>query len=289
MLRYIRSGKRIPDLVTSTPTKRLNWEFYAVLDGQCAPVFNIGDSPKFHSTTLWILPPGLTYGWKGPGQGWERILFHFGFIPDTLKAHIRGNNYLQKRLSPEDIATIRHIAREAESHVLSPNELSSLIFHRALIDLSLIALRDMPIKEVLSLDDVAYQRVEAAMSWYMEHMRNAPTLDAVATAVNVSTSHLRRHFHQIKHSSPIKCFQKVRMERACKMLNRTTETLDQIARECGYRNSSDFCRAFQKFFNTTPHTWRKKITPKHFFGEESPIVDFDPGDKRQNGYFRSGT
>jgi AraC family transcriptional regulator len=286
MLRYTRSGKRTPDYVSSTPSTRLNWEFYAVLDGECAPIFSTGERPIHQSSTLWILPPGLRYGWTGPKSGWERSLFHYGFIPDTLKARIGHQNYLQKKLSHEDLSTIRQISAEVEPYVLNPNELSNLIFHKALINLSLIALRDLPIKEILSLDDIAYKRVEAALSWYIENMRKAPTMDAVASAVNISTSHLRRHFHKVKHCSPNNFFQKLRMERACKMLNRTTDTLDQIARECGYRNSSDFCRAFQKFFQTTPHTWRKNITPKHPFGEEIEIANYDPGDKRQNGYFK---
>jgi AraC family transcriptional regulator len=289
MLRYTRSGPRTPDFVSSTPSKRLNWEFYAVVDGECSPVFSLSERPVMHESTLWVMPPGLSYGWTGPGHGWERILFHYGFIPDTLKAHIGEGNYLQKRLDIEDINTIRRLVREVEPYVLSPNELSNLIFHRALIDLSLIALKDLPIKKILSLDDVAYQRVEAALSWYMENMRQSPTMDAVAAAVNVSSSHLRRHFHQVKHCSPNVFFQKLRMEKACKMLNKTTETLDQIARECGYRNSSDFCRAFQKFFRTTPHTWRKRITPKQPFAPGSRIEHFNPGDKRQNGYFEDKT
>jgi AraC-like DNA-binding protein len=287
MLRYTRAGTRTPDFVSATPSKRLNWEFYAVVNGECAPVFNLSERPTLHKSTLWIMPPGLSYGWTGPSTGWERILFHFGFIPDTLKAHIGDGNYLQKRLDADDIATIRLLVQQVDPYVLNPNELSNLIFHRTLIDLSLIALKDLPIKKILSLDDVAYQRVEAASSWYIENMRDAHTIDAVAAAVNVSASHLRRHFHQIKHCSPNVYFQKLRMERACKMLSKTTETLDQIARECGYRNSSDFCRAFQKFFNTTPHTWRRRITPKQPFAEGTTIKDFNPGDKRQNGFFES--
>lgn len=285
MLRYTRSGKKTPDFVTSTPSKRLNWEFYAVVDGQCAPVFDLKDNPVLQSETLWVMPPNLSYGWTGRKCGWERVLFHFGFIPDTLKAHIPEGKYLQIRLREADIHRIHALYKEVDQHILHPNELSNLIFHRALIELSLIALQDMPVKNILSLDDIAYQRVEDAISWYLQNMNKAPTIDAVSQAINISTSHLRRHFHQVKHCSPNVYFQKLRMEKACKLLNKTSDTLDQIARSCGFPNSSDFCRFFRKYFRTTPHTWRKRINPKKPFRDGCEIANFDPGDKRQNGYF----
>lgn len=288
MLRYTRSGPRTPDYVTATPSKRLNWEFYALVEGECAPVFNQGESPVLRKRTLWVMPPGLIYGWTGPEKGWKRILFHYGFIPDTLKARIGQGSYLEKSLNDEEIQTIDRLSKETEPYVLNPNELSNLIFHRALIDLALIALKDLPIKHFMALDDVAYQRVEAALSWYMDNMGDAPTMEAVASAVNVSPSHLRRHFHTVKHCSPNAFFQKLRMEKATKLLNRTTDTLDQIARQCGFRNSSDFCRAFQKFFQTTPNTWRKGITPKNAFSEGQAIDGFHPGDKRQDAFFEQG-
>jgi AraC family transcriptional regulator len=284
MLRYTRSGKKHPDFTTSAPSNRLNWEFYAVVDGECAPVFDNGETPQLQSSTLWILPPNLSYGWTGKRSGWERILFHFGFIPDTLNAQIPDGQYFQKKITTEDILAIRELANETEKYVLEPNELSNLVFHRALIDLSLIALKDLPLHNIVSLDDIAYQRVQDATSWYISNMSKAPTIEAVSSAINISTSHLRRHFHKVKHCSPNIYFQKMRMERACKLLNKTTDTLDQIARSCGFPNSSDFCRAFRKFFQTTPHTWRKRINPKQpFSGLE--IANYDPGDKRQNGYF----
>lgn len=285
MLRYLRAGRRTPDFVSYAPSKRLNWEFYAVVEGECAPVFKLGERPTLLKSTLWVMSPGLSYGWTGPEGGWGRILFHFGFIPDALQKNIREGQYLQKSIDAEDILTLQRLVGEVEPLLLNPNDLSELVFHRALIDLTLIALKDLPIKKTLSLEDVAYQRVESALSWYLENMREAPTMDAVAAAVSVSSSHLRRHFHEVKHCSPNVFFQKARMERSCKLLSGTTNTLDQIARECGYRNPSDFCRAFQKFFGTTPHTWRRRITPKHPFDEGSQIKNFNTGDKRQNGFF----
>ncbi len=285
MLRYTRSGPKILDIPTSTPSKRLNWEFYAVVDGYCAPLFDMDENPQLQTRTLWVLSPDLTYGWTGERAGWERILFHFGFIPETLKEQIPGTGYREVRLNDSDIERIRAIHAEVNEQILNPNELSNLIFHRALIDLSLIALKEVPVKPILSLDDIAYQRVEEAVSWYVENMHKAPTIDAVSQAVNISTSHLRRHFHETKHCSPNAYFQRLRMERACKMLSKTTETLDQIARRCGFPNSSDFCRFFRKNTRTTPHTWRKRINPKKVFREGLEIADFNPGDKRQNAFF----
>lgn len=288
MLRYSRSGHVTRNFLTnSIPTKRLNWEFYAVIKGKCAPTHSLGEKPQLRERTLWIMSPATNYGWTGEDAGWERILFHFAFIPDTLRSQIDPNGRLEVPLSDEDVETLSRIEKEVQEHMLNPNQLSNLIFHRALINLSLIALRDRPMETIATLEDVAYQRVEDAIGWYLENMRKAPTIETVASAVNISTSHLRRHFHQIKHCSPNDYFQRLRMERACKLLNQTTDTLDEIARRCGFPNSSDFCRAFKRTFATTPHTWRRRITAKNPFINGIKISNFDPGDRRQDGHFTS--
>lgn len=286
MLRYSRSGHVTRNFITNKiPTKRLNWEFYAVVNGRCAPTYQLGDRPTFKERTLWIMSPAMNYGWTGEDAGWERILFHFAFIPDTLRTQIDQAGKLEVQLSEGDIEAIRRIEKDVREHMLNPNQLSNLVFHRALIELSLVALRDRPLESTTTLEDVAYQRVEDAIGWYLENMRKAPTIEAVASAVNISTSHLRRHFHQIKHCSPNDYFQRLRMERACKLLNQTTDTLDEIARRCGFPNSSDFCRSFKKAFSTTPHTWRRRITTKNPFTNGIQIANFDPGDRRQDGHF----
>lgn len=274
MLRYFQFGMRPNSPTTAKPSTRLNWEFYVVLTGECAPVFDQFKKQDLKSHTLWIIPPTLSYGWAGSPDGWERILFHFSFIPDTLRSYIPEGSFIEIALSDAELDTIRQLARQVEPYIASPNELSNLMFHRTLIDLSLIVLKKIPVKKVDCLDDIRFERVERAISWYNDNMQKAPTIEAVAAAVSISASHLRRHFQQIKCISPNKHFQKMRMVRASKLLSKSTETLDQVSRACGYPNSSDFCRAFRKHFGSTPHIWRTRIIPKEPFREDhAPVSD----------------
>lgn len=286
MLRYSRSGWLTPDSVTRRiPSRRLNWEFYAVLEGQCAPTFTLRDKPTLKENWLWLMSPSLNYGWTGSSNGWNRTLFHFAFIPDSLSAKLPESGMIGVPLTEEDKNVIVRLENSVQREMLEPTEISNLIFHRALIDLSLIVLQACPVKRITTLEDLAYQRVERAVAWYHDNMKAAPTIEAVAAAINISTSHLRRHFHQVKHCSPNEHFQKLRMERACKLLNQTTDTLDSIARSCGFPNSSDFCRAFKRAFATTPHTWRRRITTKNPFMKGAKISNYYPGDRRQDGHF----
>lgn len=239
-------------------TTRINWEFYIVTRGQCAPVFDEVEHPVLSRKTLWVLPPGLVCGWTGNRTGWDHLALHFGCIPDVLKSRFAERRYLKVSLNDEDIDSVKSIFRSVDSEIYRSSGLSDLVFHRALIDLTFVALKTEPTKKTVGLEDVAYQRVANAIGWYSEHMHECPGVDEVAAKTNISSCHLRRHFHLVKNCSPNSYFLRFRMERACRLLIETTDTLEQIASTCGFSSASEFCRLFRKSFKTTPHNWRMR-------------------------------
>jgi AraC-like DNA-binding protein len=107
--------------------------------------------------------------------------------------------------------------------------------------------------------------VERAIEWYLSHLHERPTLEALADVVHVSTAHLRRQFQLVYNQSPHFVLTHLRLEKAAELLATTGETLDVVARRSGFNSASDLCRVFRRRFKAYPTEWRT-----HVAGSEKP-------------------
>lgn len=259
MLRYYANG-RIRWKNRMLCNTRTNWEFYAVLDGRCGPVFRDGERPVIIEKTLWIFAPECSHAWADDGRGeFHRIVLHFGSVPYPLDEIVRERGWFAKKLTDADLARLRQIAAELEPHFVQPNLLSPLCFQGRLMDLAALALADHAATQPPALPDLANFKVERALSWYVEHLARNPSVKEVADAVHISTSHLRRLFWQMRRTSPKAAFQRVRLDKAKELMSRTAHKLEDVARACGYANASHFCREYKRVHHFTPTHWRKRL------------------------------
>lgn len=239
---------------------RTNWEFYAVIDGRCAPIFRDGERPPLREKTLWVFSPECSHSWIDDGRHpFHRIVFHFGTVPYPLDEMVREKGYLTKTLSDAEIARLRQIATELDPHFQKPNLLSPLHFQGRLMDLATIALAGNVGEQPPALPGLANFKIESALSWYAEHLSRSPSVKQVADAIHISPSHLRRLCRQVRNSSPKNLFQRVRLEKAKELMSRTALTLDDVAKHCGYASASHLCREHKAVHHFTPTHWRKRL------------------------------
>ncbi len=66
----------------------------------------------------------------------------------------------------------------------------------------------------------------------------------------------RRFFREIAGVSPIRYLISYRLERACSLLVHTTQSVTDIALECGFENISYFIRKFREEKGCTPKEYR---------------------------------
>jgi AraC family transcriptional regulator len=259
MLRYLAYGPknfaRSPLLVST----RYNWEFYANLTGWLHPTLPSGKTVPPGESTLWLFSPNTAHGWVS-SIDMERVVFHFSSVPELVEKLCPSGGYLQVSLRPEEIGQMRQLAKTLDPHYRAPNPASLLHFQRALLDLSLILLRDRRFDSNLPLETVAVERVERAVQWYLARLENRPTLDALAEAVHVSPAHLRRQFQQVYGKSPHTVLTHLRLERAMEMLASTSDTIETIARQSGFNSASDLCRVFHRHYNVYPNVWRTYVS-----------------------------
>lgn len=101
--------------------------------------------------------------------------------------------------------------------------------------------------------------VGEAISWYGSNLHLAPTLEDVAKHVSVSSSHLRRMFHQSTVMSPKDAFDQLRFQKAHELLENRRTTIEFIAEATGFLSASAFSRAFKTRHGLSPKKWREHL------------------------------
>lgn len=244
---------------------RTNWEFYVVTEGRCGLRFSDQQRPSFHEKTLWVFAPECSHAWANiRGQHYERISMHFGSVPYPLDEIVRQNGgWMEKKLTASDVARLTEIARALEPAFRQPNVVSPLLFQRHLADLGLLMLEGREFTNLPpALTDLANFKIERAVSWYMEHLAQSPSVKQVADAIHISPSHLRRLFWQCRKSNPKSVFQRLRLDRAKELMSRSSLTLDDVAAHSGYSSASHLCRDCRAVHRFSPTTWRKKLVDR---------------------------
>jgi AraC family transcriptional regulator len=260
MLRYLGLGYRQFGLHPVKGRPRLNWEFYAVLRGQCSPVIPHRGEPVLRSRTLWVFPSGSPHGWSGDRDKRAFIAaFHFGSVPPQLEKQVRGRGHLEVALTAAECRWVEKLASSLRTDFRQPDLLSNLRFHQAQIELTVLALSKLAAFNKKLPEGHAVRTVEAAMAWFSDHVPVNPPITEVAREVHVSPSTLRRLFREVRNESPAKAFTRIRVEAAMRLMTETNLKIESIAEECGYSSMSDFCRAFKAFTTVTPRVWRRTV------------------------------
>jgi AraC family transcriptional regulator len=260
MLRYLGVGPRQFGLYPLKPVARINWEFFAVVKGRCAPLDGDKTHPPLSEQTLWVTAPGSAHTWAGDGSKRAQVaVFHFGSVPGALETAVRDRRQLALSLTAAECERVVELARELHSDFHQPNYFSNLVFQAALIELSLLVLRKLPPIKNSLLEGHAERTVENATAWYTEHVRANPSITEVAREVHVSPSTLRRLFRTVLREKPARVFGRIQLEKGMRLMTETELKLDSIAEECGFTSTSDFCRAFKAHTKVTPTVWRQTL------------------------------
>ncbi len=84
------------------------------------------------------------------------------------------------------------------------------------------------------------------------------TLTTLARAAHVSEEHLRRLCRRELGRTPMAHLTSLRMQRAQELLAASSDKLDALAPEIGYRSAAVFARAFQRWVGCSPSDYRQR-------------------------------
>lgn len=104
-------------------------------------------------------------------------------------------------------------------------------------------------------------RAVARAADYMEaHYAEQITLSDLAHAADLSEGYLCRLFSQYFHARPIAYLNRLRIQKAKVMLNRSYLSVESVAEACGFENPSYFTKLFRQTEGITPSAYRSMVS-----------------------------
>lgn len=82
------------------------------------------------------------------------------------------------------------------------------------------------------------------------------TLEALASACNVSPSYLNRKFREVYDTSPIRYLVRHRIEVAASLLLRESMNVNEVAHEVGFHDTNYFSRVFHQIMGVSPSRYK---------------------------------
>lgn len=101
------------------------------------------------------------------------------------------------------------------------------------------------------------QRIARTIAYMKQHLNQAVQLDALAAIAHLSRSRYVELFKQQSGYAPIDYFIRLRMHRACKLLDTTDQSVKAIAAGLGYDDPLYFSRVFRGVNGRTPTEYRR--------------------------------
>lgn len=100
-------------------------------------------------------------------------------------------------------------------------------------------------------------RIEAALTYARQNLRNPLTVEELADEVALSPRQFSRAFRAETGQSPAKAVEQLRLEAARLMLEQTRHPVEIIARESGFADPERMRRAFLRAFGQPPQAMRR--------------------------------
>jgi transcriptional regulator GlxA family with amidase domain len=95
--------------------------------------------------------------------------------------------------------------------------------------------------------------------WMAEHLTADLSIPALARRVAMSPRNFQRVFTSAAGKSPARYVEELRIETARRLLERTTQSMDEIADHCGFGSADVLSRAFTRVLRLTPGEYRSRF------------------------------
>jgi len=99
--------------------------------------------------------------------------------------------------------------------------------------------------------------MQKARRWLMAHAYGPIAMRKLADELDITPVQLTRRFRAAYRTTPSEFVTGLRLARACRLLEETTEPLEPIAQQCGYENGFYLSRMFKAKLGMTPSAYRK--------------------------------
>lgn len=216
-----------------------------------------GARQEIHAGEILVIPPGVphTYG-AHETCPWSIHWFHAqgALLPDFLQALEVGPGHLVFRLTETApwLSLFEEVLTTLEHGYATEQLLGAA---QALGHLLAVLVRDRRHPNQVQPSPAA--RIARTIAHMKQHLHQPLPLDTLAALANLSRSRYVELFRQQAGYAPIDYFIRLRMHRACQLLDTTGASVKQVAAQLGYEDALYFSRVFRQVNAQSPSEYRK--------------------------------
>lgn len=176
----------------------------------------------------------------------------------TLEPAWRSRHQFKSRLhlSPQELRTVLSHVEQLESEL--KNRPPGFAFLAMANFMQVVGFLSRCYNRSWNPDSRALLRIAQAISHLETNYREPIELDSLAEIAHMSKRSFIRAFQAATGISPIAYLIQLRVNRAANLLQRTDDSVTEIAFKVGFNDSNYFTRQFRKLSGTTPRTYRQR-------------------------------
>lgn len=106
---------------------------------------------------------------------------------------------------------------------------------------------------------VIRKEIAEAQHYIMNHLSEKISMDEMARRLHLNATHFSRIFKKETGETFVEFVNKKKMEKAKELLDRSSQSIDQIAQELAYDNTSYFNKLFRAYSGMSANEYRKRI------------------------------
>ncbi|MEX1118479.1 MAG: helix-turn-helix domain-containing protein [Terrimicrobiaceae bacterium] len=103
-----------------------------------------------------------------------------------------------------------------------------------------------------TIESERIMKIGRAIAYMESHFEEDLKMPELAKMVGLSDRNFYRFFSQVKNESPLSYLQRLRIDKAARLLQSTDKNVTEAAFECGFNDSSYFARQFRQVIGVSP-------------------------------------
>lgn len=205
---------------------------------------------------VYMAPPGEMHEQRSDLQDPMEILF----LPFSITGlgqelpHIHAINPLIQK----ELQTILQLQQNVGGHQIFRVQLRIIELIWTIIS-PLVELKDQEVEKIADVGFIgSRQIVEQALLYIQDHKLANPALAEIARHCHISPRHLSRIFAEMMHMTVNAFIQQERFLWACRELQQTDSTIDEISEALNLGSKQYFCHWFKRYSSKSPAVYRKE-------------------------------
>ena len=153
------------------------------------------------------------------------------------------------------LALLQGICREAESNRLGSRE----ILRGKLLEIMILTTRKIVEGVYEAQKPVLSIPIDQAVSYFHGHLQEKSVLQQFCREHHYSVPYISSKFREELGCTAVQYLQRLRIEKSCKLLAASQQSIRQIAEAVGYENEKFFHKLFRRLMGMSPGAYRLRI------------------------------